>query len=71
MFAYADEAEKSPLRVNLFDPGAVRTGIRAEAMPGEDPETVTPPDSVAAEIVPLLEVSETRNGERIVVSSRA
>ena len=33
---YADEIEKTPIRVNLFDPGAVRTEMRFKAMPGED-----------------------------------
>ncbi|MBR9835738.1 MAG: SDR family NAD(P)-dependent oxidoreductase [Alphaproteobacteria bacterium] len=68
VYAWADENEKTALRVNLFDPGAVRTKMRADAVPGEDPMTLPTPEAVAAHIVPLLEASETRNNARINVS---
>lgn len=42
----ADELETSQIRVNSINPGAVRSGIRALAYPGEDPQTLTTPDSV-------------------------
>lgn len=32
---YADEIENTPIRVNLLDPGAVRTEMRFKAMPGK------------------------------------
>lgn len=57
---WADETEALGLKVNLFDPGGTRTGMRAEAMPGEDPETLPTPESVAAKLVPLLSEDETR-----------
>ena len=63
--AWADENENMALRVNLFDPGATRTGMRAEAMPSEDPKTLPTPEEVVEKLVPLLEASETRTGERI------
>ncbi|MFN4024011.1 MAG: SDR family NAD(P)-dependent oxidoreductase [Hyphomonas sp.] len=63
--AWADETEKMALRVNLFDPGAVRTGMRAEAMPGEDPMTLPAPEEVARELVKLVAPSESRTGARI------
>jgi NAD(P)-dependent dehydrogenase (short-subunit alcohol dehydrogenase family) len=63
--AWADETEKMALRVNLFDPGAVRTGMRAEAMPGEDPMTLPAPEEVARELVKLVGPAETRTGARI------
>ncbi|RIJ15682.1 SDR family NAD(P)-dependent oxidoreductase [Henriciella mobilis] len=65
-FAWADENENLPLRVNIFDPGATRTGMRAEAMPSEDPMSLPAPEEVVQQLVPLLEESETRTGERIV-----
>lgn len=68
VYAWADENEKTALRVNLFDPGAVRTKMRADAVPGEDPMTLPTPEAVAAHIVPLLEASESRNNARINVS---
>jgi NAD(P)-dependent dehydrogenase (short-subunit alcohol dehydrogenase family) len=67
VYAWADENEKTSLRVNLFDPGATRTQMRADAMPGEDPLTLPTPEDVAAHMVPLLEAQETRNNARINV----
>ncbi len=63
--AWTEEADSSELRVNLFDPGATRTGMRAEAMPGEDPETLPTPERVADMLAPLLSDAETRHGERV------
>ena len=51
--AYAAEIASTPIRVNLFNPGPTRTGMRAAVMPGEDPLTLPAPDEVAAAIVPL------------------
>lgn len=67
IYAWADENEQSKLRINLFDPGATRTDMRADAMPGEDPMTLPHPDEVAKHIVPLLEAPETRTKQRIDV----
>lgn len=52
---YAAENEKTPLRVNLVSPGIVRTHMRAQAMPGEDPETLTPPESITNIFVKLAD----------------
>ncbi|WP_086617236.1 SDR family NAD(P)-dependent oxidoreductase [Erythrobacter tepidarius] len=52
---YGAEVEKlSRLRVAIIDPGATRTDMRARAFPGEDPETVKPPEVVADRLVALL-----------------
>ncbi|MDJ0977884.1 MAG: SDR family NAD(P)-dependent oxidoreductase [Erythrobacter sp.] len=52
---YAAEVERlSPVRVAIIDPGATRTQMRARAYPGEDPETVKPPEVVADRLVALL-----------------
>ncbi len=67
VYAWADENEQTSLRVNLFDPGATRTQMRADAMPGEDPMTLPAPEEVAIHMVPLLEASENRNNARIAV----
>ena len=34
---YAAECENTKVKVNLLNPGPMRTGMRAKAMPGEDP----------------------------------
>jgi NAD(P)-dependent dehydrogenase (short-subunit alcohol dehydrogenase family) len=47
---WADELETTPIRAVLLDPGVMRTRMRAEAMPGEDPTTLPDP----AEIGPLV-----------------
>jgi NAD(P)-dependent dehydrogenase (short-subunit alcohol dehydrogenase family) len=50
---WAHETQNSPLRVNMADPGATRTGMRAQAVPGEDPLTLPHPSEVAAKILAL------------------
>ena len=70
-YAWADENEKMPLRVNIFDPGATRTGMRAEAMPSEDPMTLPTPEDVVKQLAPLLEEGETRTGARITFEPAA
>jgi len=47
---WADELEQTKVRAALLNPGPMRTRMRAEAMPGEDPETLPHP----AEIGPLI-----------------
>ena len=62
---YAAEVAKTTVRVNLLNPGATRTGMRAEAFPGEDPMTVKTPESIAGHFVDLAEKSCSKNGELI------
>jgi NAD(P)-dependent dehydrogenase (short-subunit alcohol dehydrogenase family) len=50
---YAAETATTPVRVNLFAPGPIRTRMRAQAMPGEDPMTLEAPDKAAEKIVEL------------------
>ncbi|MEL6387033.1 MAG: SDR family NAD(P)-dependent oxidoreductase [Pseudomonadota bacterium] len=64
--AWADECERSPVRINVFDPGATATTMRADAMPGEDPSTLPTPEEVAEQLVALTATSETRHGARVV-----
>lgn len=53
---YGQEVEKlSEIRVAIVDPGATRTAMRAKAYPGEDPETVKPPEAVAERLAALLQ----------------
>lgn len=53
---HAQEVERiSEVRVAILDPGATRTQMRARAYPGEDPQTVKPPEAVAEHIVQLLQ----------------
>jgi NAD(P)-dependent dehydrogenase (short-subunit alcohol dehydrogenase family) len=59
---YAEEVEQTPVRSNLINPGATRTAMRAAAMPGEDPETVKPPDAVSEIFVRMGTASWIDNG---------
>jgi NAD(P)-dependent dehydrogenase (short-subunit alcohol dehydrogenase family) len=59
---YALENEQSSIRANCFSPGATRTKMRAQAMPGEDPETLPSAEEVAAQIIPLCLPSFTDTG---------
>jgi NAD(P)-dependent dehydrogenase (short-subunit alcohol dehydrogenase family) len=65
---YAAEVETTPVRVNLLEPGATRTRMRAQAYPGEDATTVKPPENVAPYIVELASPDCTRNGEIVAAA---
>ena len=53
---YAQEvANTGAIRVAIVDPGATRTSMRAKAYPGEDPQSVKPPEDVGDYIAELLE----------------
>jgi len=68
---YAAETATTPVRVNLFAPGAVRTRMRAQAMPGEDPLSLETPDKVAEKIVELCLPSMEQSGKIYVYHRRA
>ena len=61
--AWAQETANTKLRVNLFNPGPVRTRMRATLMPGEDPETLDTPEQVAEFIVPMCAPGWTETGK--------
>ena len=50
---HGDEVETTPIRTTLVNPGPMRTKMRAAAFPGEDPDTLTPPEAIAPLIVEL------------------
>ena len=52
--AYAGEMAKTSVKANVAYPGIVRTKMRAEAMPGEDPMTLPHPDEVAPRLVDMV-----------------
>jgi NAD(P)-dependent dehydrogenase (short-subunit alcohol dehydrogenase family) len=64
---WAGELNKTNLKVNLVDPGATRTRMRADAHPAEDPESLKPPEAVTDIFVELAEASSTRHGELITL----
>jgi len=62
---YAKEVESSSLRVNILNPGAARTAMRAKAMPGEDPAILPDPADIAPLVVDMLSPDYTENDQII------
>jgi NAD(P)-dependent dehydrogenase (short-subunit alcohol dehydrogenase family) len=63
--AYADETEHTGrVRVHIVDPGATRTRMRQLAFPGEEPESVKPPQAVADFILERV-TSDVPTGELV------
>jgi len=58
---YAAECEGSNIKVNLINPGPMRTLMRAKAMPGEDPSQLPRPEEIAPRIVEMLSPSYDKN----------
>ena len=52
--SYSGELSTTGVKVNVFWPGAVRTAMRAKAMPGENPDTLPHPAEVAPRLVDLI-----------------
>ncbi len=51
---YAREVAKFEVTAACVAPGPIRTRLRAQAFPGEDPQSVPAPEEVAAQILDLL-----------------
>ena len=51
---YAAECTATNIKVNLINPGAMRTQMRKKAMPGEDPAILPAPEALAPKIVEML-----------------
>jgi NAD(P)-dependent dehydrogenase (short-subunit alcohol dehydrogenase family) len=64
---YANEAADSAVKVNIVDPGATATSMRAEAYPGEDQDKIQNPEQVAETIVKLCLPSVTETGQIVPV----
>ncbi len=60
--SYAGELANTKVKVNVFYPGAVRTGMRAKAVPGEDPSTLMTPDEIAPRLVDLVSPDLSKTG---------
>lgn len=62
---YADELDGTAVRINLLNPGATRTAMRAKAMPGEDPDTLPRPADIAPSIVRMVSPDWSAQGELV------
>ncbi len=65
---YAAEITKTTVKANLLSPGPIRTMMRAAAFPGEDPQSLRPPEAITDLFVALAEPACAKNGE--VVEAR-
>jgi len=67
--AYADETgHTGRMRVHVIDPGATRTRMRALAFPGEEPDSLKPPEAVASAIVERL-LSDAPTAQKLRVDA--
>lgn len=66
---YAQEVARTSVRVNLVNPGPTRTKMRAQAFPGEDPDSLPPPEHVCPTLIRLAEPSYTGNGQWIAADA--
>lgn len=60
---WAAECANTSVRANLISPGPTRTAMRKQAMPGEDPTTLTKPAELVPLFIEMAMASCTRNGE--------
>ncbi|WP_295897149.1 SDR family NAD(P)-dependent oxidoreductase [uncultured Bartonella sp.] len=59
---WADEVKNTAIKVNMASPGATRTAMRAQAMPGEDPDILPTAEEIAKKIVVLASPDLKENG---------
>lgn len=69
--SYKAETDQTNIRVNIVDPGRVRTKMRAEAFPGEDPLSLPAPADIADLFLDLADPACTKHGERIRATAKA
>ncbi len=62
---WAAESAKTPMRINLLNPGAMRTALRASAMPGEDKDSVAHPSEIITPLLKMVDAAFTENGVTI------
>lgn len=68
---YAAETVTTPIKVNIIDPGATRTAMRAKAYPGEDPAKPKAPEDTVPLFLQLASFACTSHGEIHKVTEKA
>lgn len=63
--SYAAEITKTNIKANLLSPGPIRTAMRAIAFPGEDPNSLRPPEVLGDLFVELASPDCQRHGETV------
>lgn len=67
---YAAECANTNVKVNILDPGRVRTSMRAQAYPGEDPAIRPHPDEIVHYFHELISDACAKNGEVVEIPSK-
>ena len=67
--AWSSEMKKTNLKINLYDPGATRTQMRARAYPGEDPQSLKDPVEISNDILKICNKDFVKNGQRFEFSN--
>ncbi len=60
---WSAECEKTDMRINMLNTGPMRTAMRAQAMPGEDPDTIAHPSAIAESLMALVSAELIQNGQ--------
>jgi NAD(P)-dependent dehydrogenase (short-subunit alcohol dehydrogenase family) len=60
---YAKEIASTAIKVNLLNPGPVRTTMRQRAYPGENPETLPPPEALVPLFLDLVDAGQSDSGQ--------
>ncbi len=60
---YAAECSINTIKANLIDPGPIRTHMRAQAVPGEDPNSLPTSDQIAPLFIELASPLCNKQGE--------
>ena len=64
--SYVKEIKGTPIRANILDPGRIRTTMRADAYPGEDPLSLPEPDRITSSFVRLAQAECKDSGTRVI-----
>ena len=67
---WAQESERLPLRILSVDPGGTRTAMRAQAYPGEDPDTLPHPSEIARDMIGLVGPDMTATGKLYIIREK-
>jgi NAD(P)-dependent dehydrogenase (short-subunit alcohol dehydrogenase family) len=65
VMSWADEHNSSDLRINLVNPGPMRTAMRKKAFPSEDRDALPPPEALVPLVLSLVSQDNTRHREWI------
>lgn len=60
---WSAECEQLPMRINMLNTGPMRTAMRAQAMPGEDPSTISHPSEISESLMKLSADDLRENGQ--------